>query len=557
MLGRPIAAVVVTLALLTAPAPAMADGDTSPSMEGETSLAPPEGADAAAVSSLASLAGVSAGDVPDEHVLDTSSYMFGSAYLQVVFLESDGSEEPESEDWTASQKQQVLDGIRNGMDFWENQAPDRLSFSGVYAADTVHTGVEPIRGNAYTGNDPCQNQWRWMGDVMKAYGMLPGDFDCSDDDYVVNVWAANIIFGHELRNAQGTDWAFTVYVVDSENDGDGMFADGKFAYAARNGPYMVLTYDNDGWGIDRMDRVAAHETGHIFGATDEYNGVTETWGYLWEQETPNSGCIMDDSSWCVSSGSAKQIGWRDSDSDGLADPLDTVPDLDARGFQAPADPTSDATPDLSGEAADVPYPAAPEFQNYGYNSISVNDVTDVTLAVDGTTTTTSPSPADPHLAPWSLTTDPLADGTHQLTVSAANQVGGSDPDPVTREITVDTTPPTVTLVDPAPGQVYVAGQTSHEDPREDRSDEPARVVGSVIELNATASDALTGTDTVAFYLDGKLVDQQSQAPYRTQALMDPFAEGAPGEHTATVVAIDEVGNSATASQPYVVPPAAP
>ena len=89
----------------------------------------------------------------------------------------------------------------------------------------------------------------------------------------------------------GTDWAFAIFVVDSLNDSNGQFSNGDFAYTYVNGPFMVMTYDNDGWGIDGMPIVAAHENGHIWGALDEYASSgctdTETSGYL---NIANSNC---------------------------------------------------------------------------------------------------------------------------------------------------------------------------------------------------------------------------------------------------------------------------
>ena len=64
---------------------------------------------------------------------------------------------------------------------------------------------------------------------------------------------------------QSTDWAFTIFVVDSLNDLDGKFSDNVwFAYSYLGGPFLVMTYDNNGYGISDMDYACAHETGHIF-----------------------------------------------------------------------------------------------------------------------------------------------------------------------------------------------------------------------------------------------------------------------------------------------------
>ena len=41
-----------------------------------------------------------------------------------------------------------------------------------------------------------------------------------------------------------------------------------FAYAS--GAKVVMSYENDGWGPDNINRVFAHETCHVFGAADEY-----------------------------------------------------------------------------------------------------------------------------------------------------------------------------------------------------------------------------------------------------------------------------------------------
>jgi hypothetical protein len=94
----------------------------------------------------------------------------------------------------------------------------------------------------------------------------------------------------KLRADFGTRWAycafFTKYPVP------------HFAYASIGGPRLVMHFGNDGWGPDNIDRVFAHETGHIFGAPDEYASSNcncgGSWGFF---NKPNENCAT-----CVSGG---------------------------------------------------------------------------------------------------------------------------------------------------------------------------------------------------------------------------------------------------------------
>jgi hypothetical protein len=69
-------------------------------------------------------------------------------------------------------------------------------------------------------------------------------------------------YANALRTKQNTAWAYVAFVTK--------YPTPYFAYAAIGGPRIVLTYDNDGWGPNNLDRVFAHESSHIFGAVDEY-----------------------------------------------------------------------------------------------------------------------------------------------------------------------------------------------------------------------------------------------------------------------------------------------
>ena len=176
-------------------------------------------------------------------------------------------------------------------------------------------------------------------------------------------------FAHARQTALGANWGFIIFVVDSLNDLDRSFSNGANAYAYLNGPFMVLTYDNGGWGINRMNRVALHETGHIFGALDEYASsgcsTADRWGYLTVANAScNNGGItsdisvmgegseLDNPSADVSTSARSAIGWRNP----AGKIVDVVRTATVSLSPHSPDPTTDRTPTYSAVAGNRPFP---------------------------------------------------------------------------------------------------------------------------------------------------------------------------------------------------------
>lgn len=247
---------------------------------------------------------------------DTSEYMIGNVSAQIIFPESTGSQE----NWTQSRKDTCVNEVTLALDWWvETYFEDDLTF--VLHDVTASTTYEPIT----TG---ISQHGQWISDCLDDLG-YPGS----------SHWNQCYDFANDNRDGDGTDWTFLIFIVDSYNDADGMFPGGYFGYAYLGGPYQVMTYDNDYWGIGNMDVVCAHETGHIFYALDEYPG--SPWepysGYLnvyngnWQGSTP---CIMNSSSLQFQAWNShdncdytdEMCGWRDDDDDSLQDILDVEPE---------------------------------------------------------------------------------------------------------------------------------------------------------------------------------------------------------------------------------------
>src|SRR3990172_4144614 len=183
----------------------------------------------------------------------TSEFMLGRVAVGLILPESDGTIDPNLSDWTAEQRELVLNEVTQGLDWWSRRAPEaHLTFViDDHATAPIATGYEPIA-------HPYTDESLWINDTLARLGYTSGSHFHRVRAYL-----------NDLRTTYHTDWAFAIFVANSFGDSNGAFTDGYFAYAYVGGPFVVMTYDNAGYGINNMDAVAAHETGHIFRALDQ------------------------------------------------------------------------------------------------------------------------------------------------------------------------------------------------------------------------------------------------------------------------------------------------
>jgi hypothetical protein len=247
----------------------------------------------------------------------TSDYMIGNVVVAIVFPESDGSLDQKSETWSEERKSKAIGEIMAGHDWTKQNKKSALSFT--YVTETVSTKYEPI-------TRPYYQETLWIPDVMGKLGYSGSRFT-STKNYI-----------NHLRQQYNADWGFVIFVIDSQNDPNGKFSDGYFAYSYLGGPFMVMTYTNGGYGISNMDVVAAHEMGHIFNALDEYAGASSPYDYsagyfsvingnhAWSSIANDPNSVMRGGiRWGLDKWAREMIGWRDSDGNGLDDILDTTP----------------------------------------------------------------------------------------------------------------------------------------------------------------------------------------------------------------------------------------
>ena len=417
-------ALVVWKETFVDPTPAVSLLETDPPPPFHDALVPPGRPDGEELSGVsgAGLSSTSPG------YYETSEFMIGSVAVGIIMPESDGSIDDDLENWSTARQDEVITEISAALDWWAAREPAAgLSFT--YQVERgVPTGYEPI-------TRPQSDEGLWISDVMGRLGYGSGDRWTRVRDYV-----------NALRTEYETDWAFVAFVVDDEVDTDNFFAPNPsgnkyFAYAYLGGPFMVMTYGNDGYGPTNMDAVMSHEMGHIFLALDAYAGSTDCdvhGGYL-DVENSNSlnpeprACGMDEA--CIMRGqvapytqeavspSARgQIGWRDSDDDGILDPVDTDVGLSVL-FSGSRSSPEGASWAFSGVAIDYPWDST-----YRPADVTINSVASVEYQVDGGLW--QPASADDGvwdeaLEPFTFETGVLSTDVHTVTVQAYNSVGNT------------------------------------------------------------------------------------------------------------------------------------
>ncbi|MCE8425608.1 MAG: hypothetical protein J5U17_07515 [Candidatus Methanoperedens sp.] len=383
---------------------------------------------------------------------DTSEYMIGDVAVGIIFLESNGLIDANIEDWNSTEESNVISKIQAGLKWWAAKEPKaKLTFT--YDIHyQIPTSYEPITRPANPSG--ANGGSLWVADAMSdlGYSKYPSYFD--------NVYD----YENSIRKLADTDWAFTIFVVDSSKDSDGLFADGYFAYAYLGGPFLVMTYDNDGYGIANMDAVIAHEGGHIFYALDQYTSAnspcSEASGYLGIQNQnsaypfpgaciSNVGSIMRSQVSPYTNGlldayAREQVGWRDSNTNGILDIMDFFPSSTLNAYIP--DPTNDNTPTYTGSSSTIL--TYPNMNPSGLkHNITINKIANVQWREDGGIWTIA-SPAeglfDSSIEGFTFTVPQLSDGTHTIEVRALNTAGNWETAYANDTITIETPPDSIT-----------------------------------------------------------------------------------------------------------------
>ncbi len=370
-------------------------------------------------------------DAPDHipmgsEYYDTSAYLAGTTAVGVWLLEGAGS----AYTWTATEETETLTGIQQGFDSWA--AFDEVSAWLTFFVD-IHTGV-PVSDDPIT--HPQGTESTWIGEALTAGGW-PG----------ASAWEQCYEYNNDLRDSFETNWCYSLFIVDSDElVNEGLFSTGGYAWAYYGGPWIYMSrYSTWGYNAENyFHAVPMHEMGHIFWATDEYDGgAQQTQGYLNLPDSPNGAvlCLMNQNAQNRICGySKRQVSWKDADADNVMEPLDTEPD--ATVDELLPDPTSDVTPTWTGSAnvntipnlnSNDPFYSPP-------HAMTINTIAAVECRVDGGAwmpATPTDGTFDAYVESFSWTSLPLGPGVHVMEARAQNARGNWSSTYGTDTITVE------------------------------------------------------------------------------------------------------------------------
>ncbi|MCH9646663.1 MAG: hypothetical protein K0U98_00415 [Deltaproteobacteria bacterium] len=217
----------------------------------------------------------------------TSAELTGSVAVGIVIVSGPGNLAFEEEE-----KDKVVAEVQNGLSW--------LGAQNRSANITWHYDIRPVEIAARPEPDPLSREDTFRNPAMEALG-YPGNQD------------GVLGYVEHLRESMDTDWTYCAFFTK--------YPLHHFAYAYGGGPYLVMSYRLPGWGVDNIDRVFAHETGHVFLAPDEYRASDCKCDTLaGKYQAPNANCticapgegvqcIMKGNSWEMCAYTPVHLGW--------------------------------------------------------------------------------------------------------------------------------------------------------------------------------------------------------------------------------------------------------
>ena len=202
---------------------------------------------------------------------------------------------------SVSERNKITSEITAGLDFWTNAAPATANLQFVF-----YTGVASITAADNTNSNcpthaACHDTF--VDPALESFGFSTGQ---AGKDEVAQY----------IKDNSGSDGAYIGFFSK--------YTQKHFAYARSGSGPLYMEYSNDGWGPNQLDKVFAHETGHVFSAPDEYTAGKCDCNRNYGRGTCTAknkncidcissqrSCIMDGNEFTLCSYTRKHLGWCD------------------------------------------------------------------------------------------------------------------------------------------------------------------------------------------------------------------------------------------------------
>ena len=185
--------------------------------------------------------------------------MTGTVAVTFFLVESDGTgADPDSWTWTPEDMQEYMDATIVGLLWWTAHAEGHRDCWVTFLVNHVsaldprcHQWVEPsLHDSDFVST--------WASNVMTKMGYTTGNHFSKVDAF--NNWQ---------EATYQVNSAYSAFIAYNPIGAPSSFANGGYAFAWIYGPYFWSLFRTPGW---THDVVVSHESGHIFGACDEYTG---------------------------------------------------------------------------------------------------------------------------------------------------------------------------------------------------------------------------------------------------------------------------------------------
>jgi len=223
--------------------------------------------------------------------------MTGEISVGIVFVESSQSGGPK---FGNTERSELCQEIFDGHSFLTEQHPDG-NLSWVYDTQFVKINVANGTGDpdeAYW-RDPAMAQVNYNGTTYSA------------------TWSSVADYRENMRDRNRSAHAFVIFVTPYANSWHAYAGGGRITLANKN--------DWGNWGRGTIDAITTHETGHLFGAADEYTGSGTPCsscstihgcdkipnGNCGACSHPHQDCVMDGNDRRLCGYTRGQIGWAD------------------------------------------------------------------------------------------------------------------------------------------------------------------------------------------------------------------------------------------------------